>query len=166
VGVQLRPLHLTELREDLERAAAGLLHERPVTFRWQADGVPAVSADRTKLRVILFNLLVNAAKFTPAGEITVDAGCDGDDVWIAVRDTGVGIDPREHADIFESFRQGDAARASGTGLGLTIARRYAALMGGDLGVSSESGNGSVFTLRLQRAEEQSLSGTQLAVIAS
>jgi len=151
VGIQLRAVTLQSLREDLERAALGLLQRKPVAFRWDVTGVPPVLADRTKLRVVLFNLLVNAVKFTAEGEIVVSAGERDDGVWIAVRDTGTGIDPDEQAAIFEAFRQGRGAQHGGTGLGLSIAQRLALLMGGELGVTSTPGEGSTFTLVLQRA---------------
>lgn len=153
VGVQLRPLSLQSLSEDLERAARALLQHKPVAFRWKIAGVPQVLADRTKLRVVLFNLLVNAVKFTSEGEIVFEAGERDGRVWISVRDTGTGIDPEDQAAIFEAFRQGRRTREGGTGLGLSIARGLAGLMGGDLSVTSAPGEGSTFTLTLQRAVE-------------
>jgi signal transduction histidine kinase len=151
VGVQLRAVPLESIREDLERAASRLLAAKPVAFHWKVADLPPVAADRTKLRVILFNLLANAAKFTAVGEIAVEAGERDGRVWIAVRDTGIGIDARDQAAMFEAFRQGNAAASAGTGLGLAIARRLAALMGGELTVVSAPGVGSTFTLTLDRA---------------
>jgi signal transduction histidine kinase len=158
VGVQLRPVSLQSLREEIESVAGRLLDGKPVAFRWQVDGISPACADRTKLRVVLLNLLQNAAKFTAAGEIAVTAGEAGETVWIAVRDTGIGIDPGDHEAIFEPFRQGGAADKGGTGLGLAIARRFAALMGGELSVASASGSGATFTLRLRRAAPASATG--------
>ena len=151
VGIQLGPLTLASLRDDIERAATGLLQGKPVAFRWEVGDVPAILADRTKLRVVLFNLLVNAAKFTTQGEIVVSAGASDGGVWIAVTDTGAGIDPEDQVLIFDAFRQGRRTQAGGTGLGLAIARRLASLMGGELRVTSTPGEGSTFTLRLQAA---------------
>jgi signal transduction histidine kinase len=151
VGVQLRPVSLQSLGEDLERAARGLLQHKPVAFRWHVADAPPVLADRTKLRVVLYNLLVNAVKFTSEGEIVFTAGERDGRVWIAVRDTGMGIDPEDQGAIFEAFRQGRRTRDGGTGLGLAIARGNATLMGGDLSVVSTPGAGSTFTLTLQRA---------------
>ena len=126
--------------------------------------------DRERALQIVANLLSNAVKFTePGGTIRVEV--DGDATppesrhlvpstkWVAIRvhDTGIGIQP-EHIDrIFSPFvqaEQGHTRRSDGTGLGLTISRRLARMMRGDVTVSSEPGQGSVFTLWLPAAEEQ------------
>jgi signal transduction histidine kinase len=123
--------------------------------------------DEHRVQQILVNLLTNAVKFTPAaGRIRVEGGClerlaeEGEPAsreswsYIAVHDTGIGIAPRLLGRIFQPFVQGDSGytRAhSGTGLGLTISRRLARLMSGDLVVESVEGEGSCFTLRLPAA---------------
>ena len=112
-----------------------------------------VRVDPLRFQQILFNLMSNAVKFTEAGEVVATVG------WapatsrlsVAVRDTGVGI-PADRLDkVFNSFEQADAGttrRFGGTGLGLTISRRLAQLMGGDLSVDSIVGQGSTFRLEL------------------
>src|SRR2546430_7084165 len=107
-----------------------------------------------RLRQILLNLLSNACKFTKQGEVAlrVRRVVDGRD-WIelAVADTGIGMTPEQQAKLFEEFTQADsstARRYGGTGLGLAITRQLARMMGGDVTVQSEPGEGSVFTLRL------------------
>ena len=122
-----------------------------------ADAPPtlAARADPEKLRQVLVNLLSNAVKFTDAGgriELSSDAR-DGR-VAIRVRDTGIGIPPDKLEAIFDPFVQvrADLTRThEGTGLGLAISRDLARGMGGDLGVESEPGVGSTFTLTLARA---------------
>jgi signal transduction histidine kinase/DNA-binding response OmpR family regulator len=122
------------------------------------DGVPEVLVgDVTRLRQVLVNLLGNAVKFTPAGEVVVTVDVDtpggrpGDPVHlrVSVADTGVGI-PVDRLDrLFRSFSQGDSSTTrvyGGTGLGLAISLRLARAMGGDLQVSSQVDVGSVFTL--------------------
>jgi signal transduction histidine kinase/DNA-binding response OmpR family regulator len=114
----------------------------------------AVTADRGRLRQIVYNLLSNAIKFTPdGGRISVEGRWVGDEARIAVTDTGVGIavDDLEH--VFEEFRQvGDLkAREAGTGLGLALCRRLAEAHGGRLTVTSEPGQGSRFELILPDA---------------
>jgi hypothetical protein len=126
-------------------------------------GVPYVG-DEDRVRQILTNLVSNAVKFTAAGG-TVTIDCElvdhappevhahGRGPWASVRvtDTGVGIAPDQQSRIFEAFHQingGHTRTAGGTGLGLTISRRLARLMGGDLTVKSEPGRGSAFTLWL------------------
>jgi signal transduction histidine kinase len=118
------------------------------------DAVTAV-ADRTRLTQVILNLLSNAVKFTDRGSVTVAARRNGgEQVELAVRDTGRGIRRDLHERIFEEFYQVDdglTRSAGGTGLGLAIARRYARLMGGDLNVESEPGQGSEFTVALPAA---------------
>jgi len=115
-----------------------------------------VSGDRVRLRQILTNLVGNAVKFTERGGVTIglethglpEAG-GGVLLRFAVRDTGIGIMPDKLGAIFESFTQADGTitrRFGGTGLGLTISRRLARLMGGDIEVESAPGAGSVFRL--------------------
>jgi len=111
-----------------------------------------LATDEEKLRQIVINLLSNAAKFTAAGRIRIDAHTGADDtVAIAVADTGIGIPADKLESIFEEFEQVDAGSTreyGGTGLGLAIARRLARLLGGDIRVQSALGAGSTFTLSL------------------
>jgi signal transduction histidine kinase/DNA-binding response OmpR family regulator len=111
----------------------------------------SITADRGRLRQIIYNLLSNAIKFTPeTGQIQIEARWDGDDAHIAVTDTGVGIAEEDLERIFEEFSQvGDQkAREAGTGLGLALSRRLAEAHGGQLLVSSQSGSGSRFEVVL------------------
>lgn len=119
--------------------------------------MPRVRTDPVHLRQILMNLLGNAVKYTDAGTIVVGTRLvDKDDTsWVTlyVSDTGIGIEPKHHERIFEEFEQVDAgprgeSMQRGTGLGLPISRRLAHLLGGDITVESELGQGSTFTLWL------------------
>ncbi len=115
-----------------------------------------VLVDGLRLRQIALNLLGNAVKFTERGGVTLSArraeSADGTPrIDIAVADTGIGIPPDRHAAIFEQFVQAEqstARRYGGTGLGLAISSRLASLMGGELGLRSTEGEGSIFTLCL------------------
>jgi signal transduction histidine kinase/CheY-like chemotaxis protein len=114
----------------------------------------SISADRGRLRQIVYNLLSNAIKFTPEdGRISIESRWEGDEACIAVTDTGVGVAPDDLDRIFEEFSQvGDIkAREAGTGLGLALSRRLAEAHGGQITVSSEPGVGSRFELRLPGA---------------
>jgi signal transduction histidine kinase len=111
-------------------------------------GLPVLFTDEEKLRQIVINLLSNAAKFTERGTIRLRAQAANGSVAITVADTGAGIAPDKLELIFEAFEQGEAGGHGGTGLGLTIARRLARLMGGDIDVESTVGTGSRFTLTL------------------
>ncbi len=129
-----------------------------------ADEPVVVLTDGGKVRQILTNLVGNALKYSGTG--TVDVELDGgEDVELRVRDTGPGIPADRLEDIFEPFFQVDSSttrEAGGTGLGLTICRRLARLLGGDVTVESTPGEGSTFTLHLPRrppeAERETAAG--------
>ena len=110
-----------------------------------------VTTDVGKVRQILLNLLSNAVRFTDVGEVSVELELDGDTAVVQVRDTGIGI-ASEHAErIFEPFSQATqslTAHRGGTGLGLTVSRQLARLLGGDVELASTPGQGSTFTVRL------------------
>ena len=116
----------------------------------------ALTGDPTRIRQILFNLLSNAVKFTERGEILVRAataplGGGQTEVTLAVKDTGIGLDAAQQARLFEPFSQADSSttrRYGGTGVGLSIVRRLAQLMGGDVAIESAPGEGSTFTVTL------------------
>ena len=126
-----------------------------VTQKVQAD-LPEIRSDREKIKQILLNLLMNALKFTPKGWVSVAATYQGlqDRVTITVSDSGIGIAESEQEKIFEDFRRSDDSVAkgyAGVGLGLSICRRLAVLIGGKITVTSRLGQGSAFTLTLPRA---------------
>jgi signal transduction histidine kinase len=118
------------------------------------ENLGALTIDPMRLRQILLNLLSNACKFTKEGAVTLRARkvTNGRDwVELTVCDTGIGMTPEQQAKLFEEFSQAEATTAQrfgGTGLGLAIARKLARMMGGDVTVASETGKGSVFTVRL------------------
>jgi signal transduction histidine kinase len=111
-----------------------------------------VVGDERKVKQVLLNLLSNAVKFTPeGGRISLKAGRRDGAVEIAVTDTGVGIAPEDQAAIFEEFRQvgsDETRKQEGTGLGLTLAKKFIELHGGRIWVESELGRGSTFTFTL------------------
>jgi hypothetical protein len=140
-----------------------------------ADADAGYVGDEHRVRQILINLMSNAIKFTPPGG-TVELACaaharaprgarlDGRGPWLAVsvRDTGIGIPPDRQPVIFEPFVQaegGHTRQHGGTGLGLTISRRLARLMGGDLTVESAPGDGATFTLWLPAMSERRAEAT-------
>lgn len=119
---------------------------------------PALCTDPGRLRQILLNLIGNAVKFTPAGEIVVSAKKGEKDpqdgrfpLLVEVSDTGIGIPPDRVARLFKPFSQADSSttrRFGGTGLGLAICKRLAELLGGDVSLVKSSPSGSVFSLEL------------------
>ncbi len=122
-----------------------------------AEGLPEiVHGDQLRCKQILLNLISNAIKFTEEGEITITACLEEQQQYRAlirmtVQDTGIGMTPEEQQKIFDPFAQADSSttrRFGGTGLGLTICRQLAELMGGEISVESEPGQGSSFHLTL------------------
>ncbi|MCG6576073.1 response regulator [Pseudomonas sp. AF32] len=116
------------------------------------DAPTMLYTDRQRLEQVLKNLLSNAVKFTEQGTVCLSvAGQPGSGIAFMVRDSGIGISAEQQQIIFEAFRQADGTtnrRYGGTGLGLSISRDLATLLGGSISVSSEPGQGSVFTLVL------------------
>jgi ammonium transporter len=116
-----------------------------------ASGLPPIVSDRDKIKQILLNLVSNAIKYTDEGSIALRAEAGDGRLRVAVSDTGVGIPRDELGAIFDEFHRADSASAQrrrGTGLGLTISRRLARTLGGDIAVTSRLGVGSTFTLDL------------------
>ena len=158
--VNRAPMPLEMLLAPVIADAKALAAQRGQTFTAAIEpGLPPLVVNAELLRQALRNLLVNAALYTPlAGTIALEARRVNAHVDIAVRDTGIGIDPADQARIFEGFYRADKARSTHTGragLGLTIARRIALAHGGDITVTSAPGTGSTFTLRLPLEREPS-----------
>ena len=144
------PAMVEDMLEILSRKA----HEKGVHLgcHFAADVPLVVAGDPDRLRQVLLNLINNAIKFTEHGQVTVRVtGQEHDEQgWrlkFAVTDTGIGIPPQRRDRLFKSFSQVDASttrKYGGTGLGLAIAKQLAELMGGEIGVESELGQGSTF----------------------
>jgi CheY-like chemotaxis protein/CHASE3 domain sensor protein len=114
---------------------------------------PTVESDAQRLDQVLKNLISNAVKFTERGEVSVSIEDAGERIEFAVRDTGIGIPRHQQGIIFEAFRQADGTtnrKYGGTGLGLSISRELARLLGGDISVVSEPGQGSTFRLSIPK----------------
>lgn len=138
---------IDELVAELQEMFEPLTRTRAIEFVCQADpDVPPLTTDRLKLLEILNNLVNNAFKFTARGTVglRVSRCPDGDQVRFEVSDTGIGVDASEIGVIFDLFRQASNTDRGGTGLGLYIVKRLTDLLGGDVGVESEPGEGSTF----------------------
>jgi signal transduction histidine kinase len=153
------PLHLAEfevpeLLAELLAEVEPLIARTTLDVRLEADpGVPPLHSDRQKLKQILLNFLTNAIKFTPRGTVKVGARVEGQQFAISVEDTGIGIAEQDHEKVFEDFRQADSSvtrEYGGAGLGLSICRRLAGMLGGRIGLDSQPDAGSTFTLWLPR----------------
>ena len=128
-------------RPIVDASAVDLIFEEPI-------GLPRLYTDDKKLGQILRNFISNSLKFTTRGEVRISARLEGlDRVRFAVSDTGIGIAPELHGALFEDFSQVDSPlqkRLRGTGLGLSLCKRFAALLGGEVGMDSTPGVGSTF----------------------
>jgi len=188
--IEAQKLDLEKIDFDLGRAVedvADMLAERACNKRLELvtdveSAVPTfVSGDPARFRQVVTNLAGNAIKFTQTGHVRVhvseiEQGGDGHIIRIAVEDSGIGISPEVAERLFKSFAQGDASttrKYGGTGLGLAISRRLTELMGGEIGVDSEAGEGSTFwfTVRFgsatsgeQPAVPESLKGARVLVL--
>lgn len=129
----------------LTNPAVHLVFEEP-------QDVPKLYTDDRKLSQILRNFISNALKFTPRGEVRVAAKFEGDErVTFSVSDSGIGIAPEFHESIFHDFSQVQSPlqrRLRGTGLGLSLSRKLAELLGGSVRLESEAGRGSVFSVTI------------------
>lgn len=150
--VQLVPLALEPLLRELVDELMVLAEDHKLQLALQADPVPSVQGDARWLKQAVINLLHNALRYTePGGRVTVTLGVQGSLTFIAVEDTGQGIEPDQLPHLFERFYRTDRARArdsGGTGLGLPIVKEIIEAHGGRITVESKIGIGSVFTLWL------------------
>ena len=154
--VTLSPFDVGDLLNEVVMTFQPLMKKNSNRFEASKfDHLGVMNSDLTKIRQILLNLLSNASKFTQEGSITIDAErrtVNGSD-WLSfkVSDTGIGIDPEQAERIFDAFAQADGSTSrkyGGTGLGLTISRKFCEMLGGNISVESNPGQGSVFTVEL------------------
>ncbi len=154
VEVLVEPVTVARTLESLGAGFEPVARQNGLEFSIQVEpGTPErIDTDPQRLGQILRNLLSNALKFTEKGKVSLTArALPGQRVSFTVRDSGIGIPPAQQAIIFEAFRQADGSthrKYGGNGLGLSISRDLARLLGGDITVESKPGEGSAFTLEL------------------
>ena len=157
VELQLEPVRVEELCSTLMDFTRPVADKKSIRVEFQADeSFPILITDRGRLRQVLFNLLSNAIKFTPEnGQVRLLARrLDQGQVRLAVSDTGPWIAPENQQIIFDKFRQTDQSATRehhGTGLGLAIAKELTYLLGGEIGVDSQPGQGATFWVQLPTA---------------
>lgn len=153
VRPEVSPLSLEALFGDLRREFTPLARAKGLTLRI-APSRAWVSSDRDLLRSLLQNLIGNAVRYTDGGAVLIGVRRFGDQLRIEVHDTGRGIAPEQQDNIFNEFTRlpGLGGDEPGAGLGLAIVRRVARLLGHALGLRSEPGRGSVFTVTAPRAD--------------
>jgi len=152
LAVHIESLDLPPLLGEVQALVDAAAHERRVSFQMElSDDARWLSADRTRIKQVLTNLMSNAVKYNrEGGQVTVATHRLGTQVEIEVRDTGLGMSSAQLGQLFEPFNRLGRERSSteGTGIGLTIAKRLTELMGGTLEVESVEHHGSIFRLRL------------------
>lgn len=148
--VRREEVSLRSIIDEALTMIAPLADVKKLTLR--AEGHDArLFTDGNKVRQILLNLLSNAIKFTDSGEVLARSRADGEKIAVSIIDTGIGIAAENLGRIFDPFwqvEQRSTRKVGGTGLGLSVSRSLAQLVGGDIGVESELGKGSTFTLTL------------------
>jgi signal transduction histidine kinase/ActR/RegA family two-component response regulator len=153
--LRLVSVSIAKLVDDVVGTAGPLAAKNRLAVQTDTSGAGEVMADSGKLTQMLLNLVSNAIKFTTSGgNVSITARRISTMLEISVADTGIGISPADLGLIFREFQQLDSdvgRQNQGTGLGLALTRRLAALHGGDVRVESEIGKGSVFTLSLPLA---------------
>ncbi|HYP74843.1 MAG TPA: response regulator [Polyangiaceae bacterium] len=160
---------LTRLLEPVTRMFEPVAKQKGVSLSVSLpDPQREIETDAQRVQQILKNLLSNAFKFTERGTVSLTVEASERGYSFAVRDTGIGIAKNHHAAIFEAFQQADGTtnrRFGGTGLGLSISRDLAHMLGGELRVESELGQGSCFTLTLPKAFQPSRGSGDRSVAA-
>jgi signal transduction histidine kinase len=156
MDLYLETFDLADMLRDVSTTVQPLVEKNANTLVMQcANDLGTMRADLTKVRQALLNLLSNASKFTQRGAIGLTASRQVEDgvdwITLSVTDTGIGMTPEQMGKLFQAFSQAEtsiAGQYGGTGLGLAITRKFCQMMGGDITVTSEVGQGSTFTMRL------------------
>jgi signal transduction histidine kinase len=150
--LSLVPTNLDQLVEDVRSMTTTLAGEKGNQLVVDVTSLGEADVDDTKMRQCLFNLLSNACKFTKDGVVRLEGRRNGDTLRFLIQDSGIGMTQEQLAKLFQPFVQADNSttrKFGGTGLGLTITRELARLMGGDVSVTSVPGVGSTFQLDLK-----------------
>lgn len=150
---------LIELLVNLESVSRGMVKSKAIDFNIDLT-LPLpdiISTDPTRLNQILLNLISNAVKFTQSGSVTLAVYPQNEQLVMTITDTGVGIKPEKINSLFFAFEQADKTvqrKYGGTGLGLTISKSLAQMLGGDINCESQFGHGSTFTVTIELVTTQ------------
>jgi signal transduction histidine kinase/CheY-like chemotaxis protein len=150
--LRLQIVSISDVADQVRNTVEPLAAQKHIRLETDVRGLGEIEADAGKLKQMLLNLVSNAIKFTPeGGSVFISGRRLADAAEISVSDTGIGIAQSDQTRIFHEFQQVDAGvdrQQQGTGLGLTLTRRFARLHGGEVRVDSEPGKGSVFTIHM------------------
>jgi len=166
MDLYLETFDIQELTHDVSNTVQPLVNSKNNELKLSCDpDIGLMHADLTKVRQSLFNLLSNASKFTEQGQILMHVTsrqAEGIEyIVFSVKDSGIGMTPQQMGRIFDSFSQADDSTTrnyGGTGLGLTITRKFCELMGGTIDVTSNYGEGSEFSIEIPRTVVAETSG--------
>jgi signal transduction histidine kinase len=174
LDLEATPFDLVKVVRDVEAAFSAVAQTKGLTLGLRLEGRcddrrigDLYVGDPTRIRQIVGNLVSNALKFTPSGEVEIVVSCLDEGVVISVRDTGIGIPQDKLCKLFGQFEQVDASttrRFGGTGLGLSICRELCRLMGGRIVVESALGTGSTFTVHLPLRRASALEASPLPTL--
>jgi signal transduction histidine kinase/CheY-like chemotaxis protein len=152
LALSLEPVSVSEVLKECELMIAPLADARSVKLKFPSDNALHVVSDRTRLKQILLNLLSNAVKYNCEGGLVIVLcnKINGDRIRISVQDTGPGLDEQHMQQLFQPFNRlgQEAGTEEGTGIGLVVSKRLVELMGGEIGVTSTAGLGSMFWIDL------------------
>lgn len=160
LGIQRKPTDFYAIADVVVRISQELIGEKDLKLVNDiAEDIPIIEGDENRLQQILYNLIGNAIKFTEKGQVTLSAKTTDSFLSISVKDTGIGISPKNQDRIFQSFEQEDGSTSrlyGGTGLGLAISKKLVELHGGTITVVSEVGHGSEFIFTLPISQNQNI----------
>lgn len=149
--LEFKEVDLRELIQSVMATTSALVRDKDIQLRQEIHpDLPSIEADGTRLRQVLLKLLSNAAKFTDRGSIAVRAWPNGNQVQVAVADTGQGMPEEDRERVFERFEQGETGvkRPQGIGVGLALCKEFVEMHGGRIWVESEEEAGSTFSFTL------------------
>jgi PAS domain S-box-containing protein len=149
--IRLQPVDLTSVLSDVAATFRVMASSKGLTFRYEVRSLPGILGDAARLVQVFSNLVSNAIKYTPSGEVGIKASADGGAVEVVIHDTGIGLTTEERAQLFTRFFRGRSSvviEAGGTGLGLVIAKTIVERHEGTIDVESRPGEGTRFRVRI------------------
>ncbi len=166
MDVSLEKFDLIEVIQEVEAMASPMIQGKPIRYIREMSDISKLMlySDRLKLKQILINLLSNAYKYSESGTVRLAASVDNDNLYIRISDEGVGISEDNIDNIFDEFRQVDGSytrKVGGTGLGLSVTRKYLSMLCGAITVESELGKGSVFRVAIPMEHSCEVKGVEV-----